>query len=723
MFKGYLAATVCAAAMAGALGVPNGARAQDSGEGLELEEVVVTSRKREERLQDVPISANVTSGATLEKASVDNLGELDVYIPNFSIQKTPGNPAIYVRGMGSQPGNLGFEQSVGLFIDGIYAGRSRQFTTPFLDVERVEVLRGPQGALFGKNTVAGAVSITTRGPTQEFEASSDVTATVSGEKGWDATQIVSGPLSDTLAARLAVKIGENDGWLKNTTLGTDQPKRYAAAARLTLDWRPTDKLSLRLKVDGAREEIEGQPMSTVAPGGSKTWTRATTLGGPDYDNTNSFNAVLTGEYAFDSGHVLTSITSHSRFDYAKVIDSDFTAGPFMTSAFLEDFEQTAQELRISSPTGGRLSYIVGAYAHHNEMEMTQWTRLTLGPFNGRNERLFVQESETFSIYAQAAYDITEQLRATVGLRQTWDKKDADQTRSRVGTLPPTWITTPLSGSRDEDAFDPSAQLQYTFNADAMVYASYSKGSKSGGFVAAQSATTPSQFEYEGETARSYEVGAKLMLLDRRVRLNLAAFDTKFNDLQVSVFEATTNSFVTGNAASTKTKGVEVELAARLTSALDLTASGSYLDAKYGDFPGAGCIYPLPPTPPGVTCTQNIGGTRIPRVPKWALSSTLNLDQPLNDSLRLIGGLTVVYRSGAFQEDNLIPLSYQKGYTKLDLRVGLADANDRWSVAVIAKNLADKRTTSYAFGTPFLAGSETYVIDPGRVIALQARLQY
>lgn len=733
MLKRRLAATACVAAVSGAF-VPAAALAdqpgaasqvaQDvsGGAGLQLEEVVVTARKRQERLQDVPISANVTSGASLEKRDITALGQMDRYVPNLFIQQTPANQAVYIRGIGSSAGNLAFEQSVGLFVDGIYAGRGRQFAAPFLDLERVEVLRGPQGALFGKNTSAGAINITSRGPTTAFEASSELNATVTGQPGFDLTQIVSGPITDTLGARVAVRYADNDGWLKNGTTNQSEPHNKTALARLTLDWAPIDRLNVRLKVEGARIELEGQPMSTVAPGHGLTFTRATTPGAPDYDNTNSFDTALTANYQM-GGFTLTSITGYSKYNYAKVIDSDFTAASILNSSFIEAFEQTSQELRLTSPTSGRLKYVVGVYYHHNTVDLTQGTGIQLGPLNGTSNRIFSQDDDTVSLYGQASYDLTSALRATVGLRQTWDDKSADQTRANTGRVPPSWIATPLSGSRHETAFDPSAQLQYTFNPDAMVYVSYAQGSKAGGFVAAQSTTTQSQFQFEGERAKSWEVGAKLQMLDRRVRLNVALFDTKYDDLQVSVWNPQAAAFITGNAASATTKGVEVELGARLTRSLDLSFSGGYLDAMYDDFPGAGCIYPLPVIPAGLACVQNIGGTRIPRAPRWSMASTLDLNQPLTDGLNLVGSLTVSYRSEAFLEDTLNPVSLQPAYAKVDLRLGIAGARDRWELAVVGKNLTDKLTASHAFGTPFVTGSETYVVDPPRVIALQARLRY
>jgi len=723
MLRKHLTATAGMAVLAGSLGLSTGAYAQSAeGDGLTVQEIIVTARKREESLQDVPISVNVTSGESLEKKDIGSLEELNVFVPNLFIQSTPGNQSIYIRGIGSTAGNLGFEQSVGLFVDGVYGGRSRQFAAPFLDVERVEVLRGPQGALFGKNTSAGAINITSRGPGSEFEGETSAVITAEGDEGFEITQILSGPLTDTLGARLALKVSDNDGFLKNTTAGGTDPGRQVVIGRLTLDYAPLDNLTFRLKVEGATQDIDGQPMMTVAPGGRKTFTRQTTPGAPDYDNAESFNAALTATYDFASGHTLTSITGYSSFNYDKVIDSDFIAAPLLISAFIEDFSQVSQEIRLNSPADDRFTWTVGAYFHKNEIDLEQGTVITFGPFNGTADRFFNQQADTTSLYAQGTFNLTDQLRATVGVRQTWDSKEAEQTRAKTGTTPPTWLATPLSGQRDEEAFDPSGQIQYSFNDDTMVYVSYGKGSKAGGFVAAQTTTTQPEFEFEGETATSLELGAKTALFDRRLRLNIALYETKYEDLQVSVFNAATNAFITGNAASATSRGVEVEAAARLTSWLDFSGSAAYLDSKYDDFPGASCLYPLPvPTP--TPCYENIGGSRMPRTPEWTASAAFDVDYPLTDGLRLIGSLDVAYRSEAYLEETLNPVSLQEAYTKVDLRLGLADVGDRWELALVGKNLTDELTAAHAFGTPFVAGSETFVIDPPRTIAIQARLRY
>lgn len=685
-------------------------------------EVLVTARKRTERLQDVPISVNVTSGEELASQDVRNLEALSGSVPNLHIQATPGNNAIYIRGIGSSPGNLAFEQSVGLFVDGAYAGRGRQFAAPFLDVASVEVLRGAQGALFGKNTAAGAINITSNGPTASRQMATTVTGTVDGDNGYEVTQIISGPITDKLLVRLAGKYSDNEGWLENTTTGDHNPAREDLIGRAVIDYLASDTLSFRLKVEGASQDLTGQPMSSVAPGDAKSFTRATTPGVPDFDNANSFNSVLTINKDFANGVTLTAITAYSAFDYDKQIDSDFTINPLLRTTFQEEFNQVSQEVRLTSPNDGPLTWIVGAYAHRNEIDMHQNSSILMGPFNGASDRLFNQTNESYSLYGQATYAFNDQWKLTAGLRQTWEDKAADQTRSTSGAVPPSWVNTPLSGQREESQLDPSVQVQYVLDRNTMFYASYAKGSKAGGFVGAQSTGGQDAFEFEGETSQSFEVGTKLTLLNGRATLNLAAYSSKFEDLQVSGFNAATNAFITTNAASAKSQGVEAEGAFRIHPSVTLSGSVAYNDAKYDSYPTAPCVYKNGVAPPA-NCVEDIGGVRLPRAPKWSGALTLNVDHPLDNGMRLLADATMRGRSGTYLEENLNPKSYQEGFSKVDLRLGVVAADDRWTLALIGRNLTNEWTASHSFGTPFLAGSQTYVVDPGRVVSIQLGLRY
>jgi iron complex outermembrane receptor protein len=726
MNRQILAASTAAIALlaAGATSAQAQTAPEHDDPAITVDEVVVTARKTTERLQDVPISVNVTSGETLERQNIKDFRDLSSYIPNFYVQQSVAAPSLFIRGIGSNVNNLAFEQSVGLFVDGEFRGRAKQSQTAFLDVDRVEVLRGPQGALFGKNTSSGALNITTRNPGETFEAEAYTIVNVEGDRGLEGGFVLSGPVTDQLGVRLAAKANENNGWFSNATTGNDEPHRSQQQARLTVEYEPTDELLFRLKADGYRHDDKGAPFFTAPYGATRTYDRATTPGQPEYDRGKGIDFALTTIYSPANGYVFTSITSRSAFDYVRLADTDFLTPRLLATEYGEDYTAYAQEIRVTSPKIGRFDFTAGAYAQHAESDFRTISTLTLAPFDGAAGRFMHQEGTAYSIYAQGGFDLTESLKLTVGVRQSWEDKEATQHRVLTGVQPASYLSTTLTGQLDESSFDPSAQLQYRFTPNAMVYVSYAKGSKAGGFVHGQTNGVQSNFVFQGETSKSAEIGGKFELLNRRLRINVAGFDTSYDNLQVSAWDPTANVTVTRNAATATSRGVELEANARLTRALTLNGSFAYTEAKYDDFPGAGCLYGVPVTPTG-PCTsagQNIGGTFIPRVPKTSGSVSLVYDETLNNDLAFRASAVAAYRSAYDLDDNLNPFARQDGYTKFDLTASLGSLDGGWEVALIGRNLTNEITSAYALGTPFVAGHESISLDAGRTIGIQFRMR-
>ncbi|MEW4467485.1 TonB-dependent receptor [Parasphingorhabdus sp. JC815] len=684
--------------------------------------IIVTAQKREQDVQDVPISMAVLSGETLSDMGVQDFTELDQYVPNFYVQATPGNNAFYIRGIGSTPGNLAFEQTVGLFVDGIYGGHARQFQAPFLDVERVEVLRGPQGALVGKNTSAGAISVISAKPTDYFTASLEA----SHEFELGGTRIagmVSGPISDVVSARIAAQYEDTDGFIENVMLGGFEPKRKSFFARGSLLIDSGGPADLLIRVEGGSVDLTGTATEGLATPSDPDLKRATS-GFPgfvdkDFDDTNTFNASATANFEIGE-HVLTSITGFSSYDFEKRLDSDFGPAPLFGSLFAEDFSQFSQEIRLASPAGKRLEYILGAYAHINDYDLRGQTAIAFGPFNGSSERVFRQENTAISAFGSMTFHMTDALRLIGSLRYTYDRKTAEQERTNTGTVIPSWLDTPLSGRRVEREWDPSVAIQYDVTPDIMAYISYGQGSKAGGFIGAQSTTTPAQFEILPESAETYEAGLKAAVLDRSLRFNVAVYRTTFKDLQVSSFDAITNSFITSNAGKARSQGVEGDFTFDILTGVSLTGSVAYLDAKYLDFPGASCSF----TNPGcVPANNNAAGSRLPRAPKWSGTFGLNVEQPITDSVNFIAGGTMSFRSFSFLEESFNPAAGQEAYQKIDLRAGVQSSDKRWELAVIGKNITNEITASHAFNTPLSPGLIGKYIQPPRTIAVQAKFKY
>ena len=703
----------------------------------QLEEIIVTAQKRGQSLQDVPISLNVVDGESLKKFSIGAFEDLDVYIPNLYIKNTPGNNAIYMRGIGSSPGNLAFEQSVSLYVDNIYAGRGRQFQAPFLDIQRVEVLRGPQGALVGKNSAAGAINIVHAMPTEEFEG--EVVASYEFEReGTEVSGYLSGPVSENFRARLALRYADRNGYLTNTLRDRNEPDEEDFAIRATGVWDLSDSTTVIGKLEFSQSDNFGSPVETLtaAEFDYKSLDQIKETDGrlgEDFDNTDAVNGMV--RINWDVGeHTVSSITGYSEYDMGKDVDSDFSASglppipgvvdDLILSFFEEDFEQFSQEVRLASPTGQTMEYIAGAYFHSQDLQIIRGTNYAFGPFSGAQTRIFSQDDELWSVYGQLTWNFSEAIRAIVSVRHTWEDKSADLERFRDGVAPPLPVPNNFSIERSENQTDPAATLQWDVTDDAMLYFSYAVGSKGGGFNGASNTATPNGYEYEDEESESFEVGAKLRLLDGSATFNVAVFFDEYKNMQRSAFDGASFAFTTRNAAVAQARGVEIDGAITLSKYLTLTGAVAYLNAEYDDFPDSACIA-LPISAPCTPAGQDISGTPLPHAPDWSGNLALRYEQPLNNGLMLSGDLMVVYQDSIYLDDRLDPRMSQDGYAKVDLRVGLSSADGKRGVAVVGRNLTDELTAQHGFETPILSafGFRTLYTEPPRTVAIEGALRF
>jgi len=344
---------------------------------FQIEEIVVTAQKRQQSLQDVPVSVSVVTGTAIAETGISNLDELSTLVPNLSITEGSQTTSITLRGLGSGI-NQGFEQSVGMFIDGIYAGRDRQFRSPFLDVAAVEVLRGPQGTLFGKNTIAGALNISTAKPSNEFEASLRLTNDPK-YKSYGVEGIISGAITDTLQGRLALKQSESDGFINNTLLNEDEPSKVETVARATLVWSPSDELTLTAKYEIGRFDVSGEANRIDVDGGwgevfrtidpdfatSDDYARSTDLAEFSANDNESFT--LNVDYSLGE-YTLTSITGYSEYNYSDSQDVDFSPLEVLNQYQDQDFEQFSQEFRITSPLSDTFDFLAGAYYQSSSLD-------------------------------------------------------------------------------------------------------------------------------------------------------------------------------------------------------------------------------------------------------------------------------------------------------------------------------------------------------------------
>jgi outer membrane receptor protein involved in Fe transport len=757
-FKSLLLASAVSAIIAAPAQAQSQSRSQ-----FTLEEVIVTAQKRAESLQDVPISVLALSGDRMRDAGIQRVEDLSKYVPNFQMTETTTGNQIFIRGVGSGL-NRGFEQSVGMFIDGVYAGRSQQFRNPFMDIAMVEVLRGPQGTLFGKNTVAGAINIRTQEPTDEFEA--EVRATYEMEYGDPELEgFFSGPITDNLSGRIAARYREAEGFIDNRFLDEDEPQRDEQAIRGSLMWTPTDDLELLLKAETGSFDAEGQSSQvTNANGvfdfsslgitqflpdlldpsedGKLDFNKAADSHSREATDTDTDNVVLTVNWDV-SDFTVTSITGYSSYSFDQLADGDVTNLRFIQQDTAQDFDQYSQEIRLASPLGEQFEYIVGAYYQYQELENTgsiDFDPTAIGvtilpPTAVGSYSDFDQEAETFALFGQATYHFNDAWHLTVGLRWNNEDKEATQDYFVTDLFGKTPTSNPVNkviaetvqGSvdhyYDEDRSrsntSPSVTLTWDYDDDTMLYARYAKGFKSGGFNEAEVTGDLDRFLFDDEEADSLEIGSKLTLLDGAATLNTALFYTEYTDRQVSAFEDV--SFVVGNAAESTSQGLEMDGRWRVTEHLSLSASLAYLDSEFDDFKNASCQAEDAAVDPG--CTQDLSGETTQYAPEWSGSLGIRYARPITDSLEFIGQADANYTDEYYHAQDLDPEEVTDSYTEYNARLAVAQMDGRWEVALIGKNLTDETTNIYGNDIPSFTGAHFSFVAPPRTVAIQGILRF
>ncbi|MDC0598701.1 TonB-dependent receptor [Gammaproteobacteria bacterium] len=767
-----------------------------------LEEIVVTSQKREESLADVPLSITVVDNERIAAANINKIADLTEYVPNLTMTETGISTQMYIRGIGSG-NNQAFEQSVGQYVDGIYYGRQQLIRAPFFDLERVEVLRGPQGTLFGKNTIAGALNLTTAKPTDEREL--EIIGLYEFESDQkELTAIASGPLADNFRARLAYRGYQEDGYLHNTLKNTDEPERDEDALRLTMDWDIQPGLNATLKIEHDSFETEGRQIEIVQDDPNLFPVGSTPIAGLnftqilagfgqpvmesdfDYDRqanadenseTDLNNITLNVDYELGD-NVLTFVSGLIDYDFFERCDCDYTPASIFDVVLEEDFEQFSQEVRLSSPTGEAFEWVVGAYYQTTEMDSaesfnipsdslfgilaatstnpsTQALAATLGT---SAQRLNSQESDAWAIFAQASWDIADNLRLTAGGRYTEEDKEAIRrmdildTATGAVTLNPVTplvylgafdvytaqalaLPTPggiiplpghnLSGSRSENSFTPLINLQWDVMDNTMLYASATQGFKAGGFDAR--ANNPFSFEFEEEETTSFEFGSKSILADGAVELNVAIFFTDYDALQISQFDGTLG-FNVGNAENTEVKGIEIDGRWAATDNLTVSYAFSHLDFEFTDFENGNCYNRQ--VPDGIVVNGvalcDYSGSTGQYTPENNLNLSFDYFRDLGNGIDFISNLSLNYIDDQNVHDTLDPNFTIDSVTKINLRVGLQ--TETWKVALIGKNLSDEDVLTYVGNVPLSAatfGTNTFYgfVDRPMQVALEAGYRF
>jgi iron complex outermembrane recepter protein len=691
------------------------------------QEIIVTARKRDETVQDVPATIGVVTQETLTNSGVTNLQQLQAVAPGINLAKAPtGNEiGVTIRGLGSSPGVPSFDSSVSLFVDGVYAPRSREFAASMFDVQRIEVIRGTQAALLGKNTSLGAINLISRKPGDRFAV--DTRASYEFERGsLVASAGVDIPFSDTLRLRVATSLSKDEGYLKNVVLDNYGPRIKDIAFRGVLVWEPSDKVDVTATVQHDIAKNFGSPIEVIASTGVPQFLAAL-AGFPGVVDTQLDRRVaattprtggeqdgrlLVDKYSLTANvglgdHILTSITAYSRYHEANRADADAVPGDYVGRNVDEVGTQFSQEVRVVSPADRPFDYIVGGLYLDGKLDNSTLfaANMPFGPapgllIAGQQRTDFVQDNKAVSLFTQANYKFDGGFRLTGGIRWTREKKDVDL--SRVVVVPGFFSTVifppyaPFSLSRTEKNFDYSVGAQYEISSDALVYASYGKGTKGGGY--AQSVTRLETAEYRKEVAKTFEVGVKLQDPDRKWLINLAAFDTKVDDFQLVTF--TGIAFIVGNT-DLKSRGVELEANWYPVSGLRLFINNTYADAK-----------------------DRATGNPIPLAPKWTGSGGFAYRTDVGSDLQLKLDGSLDYRSKRYYQQNPATSPAGEAFKTFNLSVALGAQDDAWEVRLIGRNLTNENSLAFSFPLPLLpAGNQGGASERARTVALQVSSRF
>ncbi len=748
----------------------------------QIEEIVVTAQKREQSIQKVPISIQVVSGDDLQTRQISGAEDLADSLPNVLISKDSVSNNIYVRGVGSGA-NAGYEQAVATFIDGVYHGRSRYTQSTLVDVERIEVLRGPQTTYFGNNAIGGAFSVTTKKPDlNDWEGYVQAAYEFVGNEP-TIEAAVGGPLvQDRFAVRLAGRYSDLDGFIKNVATGEDNPKIKDKFLRFSSVLQVTDTWSASFKVEYGKQDSKAPfavQLTRCPP--SAPFSAATTFSCAyalatgqesefDYRRANAAGErgdIEASEFVFNlerdnmdgPGFVLQA--SHSKHDFLLSADSDGVPADFFSYNTLEKLNQNTLEARLTSPSDSSLDWIIGAYYLDSDSRIDTTLNFpfatpllagplaALAPYAPLAGDIYLDQTEkAYAVFGAVTVPITERLSGTIAARYSHSKKTGTQSATNatrndlygfsVTPLPAALqpVAAFLTGFnnhtttgvvKDSD-FLPSVSLQYEANDDVSLYAKYSEGFKAGGFDAVELTGIPDRLTFEPETVRAYEAGIKSYLANRTLSLNVAVFRSNYKNLQQAVAQFTaTSAFITiANVGGLRTQGIEADLLWRPSDRFEFGSNFALLDASYKNFPNAGCnaLQAREAQLAGLTgCSQDLSGKAPPFAPNYSGNVRAGYNQPVGDALKITLDAMLSFSAKYDVIGDKDPNTRQGAWQKVDLRLGIGDLDDKWGLALVGKNVFNEKLYGSANDIVASAGSYTAQIMRGRSVSVQGRVKF
>ncbi len=721
----------------------NVAHAQEEGAARVLEEVIVTARQRVESLQDVPVAVTVLSADMIQKTFATNLADMGAYAPNVSIGTVPGFNAasIAIRGVSTGDIPSSFDPAVTVSVDGFYLGHYQASLLDMFDIEQIEILRGPQGTLFGKNTIGGVVNVTSKRPSGKFGAQAKVRFAEEGRQ--DVMAAIDLPIvEDVLAARISVQKFNFDGFYTNTYDGSDAGGQDLLAARAKFLWTPSEDFEALLSFEYSKDESDtpmvlntttaldangyygGDAFYGFYPGRGSGGSTPVPLGDPHKSglvtpaqHVDQFTAAAAskgtdGHYEDIEGVYLTldwdvmggTLTSISGYrDVDSDYYNDYSGEPAAIYATIRSIyrETLSQELRFSASLE-QLDYVVGVYYQQNDLDYENYT--SLGVDHPFVPGLYLdadgsQETTSWAVFGEGSYHISDVTKLTLGMRYSDEEKDF-----KLRPLGfPVGLGVDESGSWDDITY--RIGIDHALSDNTMVYATFSTGFKSGGFNEQAGTLTSAAFSFDPEEAESFEVGMKSDLLDNTLRLNLAVFVVEYADLQldsvISISADPGQESVVTNAGEMTSWGIEADVMWLATESLTIDATLGILDAEYDKF---SCNLDKDITNGNEDCSK----LDVKRTPDMTGSLSVTYNIPLKS----MGGdldlnVNATYTDAFYNDIFNTTASEHEEVTLLNASVSYVTENEGLRISAFGRNITDEEYQTSGLGVANLWSFSTY----------------
>ncbi len=699
----------------------------------QVQDVIVTAQKRSERLQDVPIAVTAITAETIQNRRTLDLVDLSNQAPGLQIKSDDNgaNPRIFIRGVGVNDFNPATNSAVGIYADGVYVASPLAQRLAFFDLQQVEVLRGPQGTLYGRNTTGGAINVTSKLPGNEPEA--DLSAEYGRFNSVNVQGGASVPLiADKLSVRVAGLYQRDDGYTLNRLTGHYGNNTNRWAVRGTVHFTPTANVTDNLVVSTGRStggsiwaynrSLIPQTAAATGPDGlclPGYYTSGQCTNAVGYANTS--NNLYQGDYAFEGkdrvslftvSNTLTidlgaasivSVTGYQHASRNDREDTDASPDAALTASYIARQNTFSQELRVQSNGHTPLRYVVGAYYAHDYLnnDSTYFAPVLSDVYRWP----LTQKVDSYALFGQLDYDLAERLTLTGGLRYSADHKDFHYFSEALNGSFPSFT---YDGSKTFQSVTGKVGLQYRVSPSANIYANYNRGAKSGGFFSGQTADPSLIGPYKDETVNAYEVGAKTEWLNRTLRANISAFYYDYKNLQVytSIEEGGLPVQLFTNASAARIYGGELELQMTPTRGLTASLNAAYLNATYRDFKSIAADY---------------SGNTLPSAPKVNVQGAIDWQRPTPIGT-LVANASMSFRSKVFFDTSNAARLTDQARAYVDGRLGLRVAHDKLEIGVWGKNLFNE--TNISDITPLAPlGFDVISVGPPRTYGLYLKARY